>query len=129
MAHYNMAVLHELQGKPEKALESYQKALSIKPDLPIAKRNLAFMQAAKGNYETAIDMFKEMMLQNPDSVTPYYYVAAIYSRQDKIDQSIHWLKKAVAKGYDDWENLQQDRNFNKIRNTSYYKKLMEDNSI
>jgi tetratricopeptide (TPR) repeat protein len=128
-AHYNMAVLLELQGKPEKALESYQKALSIKPGLPIAKRNLAFIQAASGNYETAIEIFKEIMIQNPDLEAPYYYIAAIYSRQDKIDQSIHWLKKAVAKGYDDWENLQQDRNFNKIRNTSYYKKLMEDNVI
>ncbi len=60
---------------------------------------------------------------------PYYYIASIYSRQEKIDQSIHWLKKAVAKGYKDWDNLQQDRNFSKIRDTSYYKKLMEDNSI
>jgi len=74
-------------------------------------------------------LFKEIVIQNPDLVDPYYYIAAIYSRQDKIAQSIHWLKIAVAKGYEDWDNLQQDRNFNKIRHTSYYKKLIENNSI
>jgi tetratricopeptide (TPR) repeat protein len=129
IAHYNMGVVFARQNKPEKALQSYQNALSIQPGYLTALSNSAFIQAARGKYDNAIELFKEIVIQNPDVVEPYYYIAAIYSRQDKIDQSIHWLKKAVVKGYDDWENLRQDRHFNKIRSTSYYKKLMEDNSI
>jgi Tfp pilus assembly protein PilF len=129
IAHYLMGVLFARQDKPEKALQSYQKALSIQPGAQKALRNLAIIYAARGKYDDAIELFKEILIQNPDLVEPYYYIAAIYSRQDKIAQSIHWLKIAVAKGYENWDNLQQDRNFNKIRDTSYYKKLMEDNSI
>jgi tetratricopeptide (TPR) repeat protein len=129
VAHFNMGVVFARQDKPEKALQSYQKALSIQPGYLSALSNSAFIHAARGKYDNAIELFKEIIIQKPDMVEPYYYIAAIYSRQDKIDQSIHWLKKAVAKGYQDWDNLQQDRNFNEIRDTSYYIKLMEDNSI
>jgi tetratricopeptide (TPR) repeat protein len=128
-AHFNMGVVFARQNKPEKALQSYQNALSIQPGYLTALSNSAFIQAARGKYDNAIELFKEIIIQKPDMVEPYYYIAAIYSRQDKIVQSIFWLKKAVAKGYEDWDNLRQDRNFNKIRDTSYYKKLMEDNSI
>jgi len=41
----------------------------------------------------------------------------------------HWLKKAVAKGYKNWDNLRKDNNFNNIRNTSYNKKLILNDSI
>ena len=129
LAHYNLGALFARQDKPEKALQSYQKALSIQPGMLKALENSAFIQAARGKYDKAILLFKEVINQKPDMVEPYYYIAAIYSRQDKIEQSVQWLKKAVAKGYEDWDNLQQDKNFSKIRNTSYYKKLIEDNSI
>jgi len=129
LAHFNMGVLFTRQDKPEKALQSYQKALSIQPDFLGALIGSAFIQAARGKYDNAIELFKEIIIQKPEMVESYYHIAGIYSRQDKIDQSIHWLKKAVAKGYEDWNNLQQDRNFSEIRHTSYYKKLMEDNSI
>jgi tetratricopeptide (TPR) repeat protein len=128
LAYFNMGVLFTRQDKPQKALRSYQKALSIQPDLLGALRGSAFIQAAGGKYDNAIELFKKIIIQKPDMVEPYYHIAGIYCRQDKIDQSIRWLKKAVAKGYQDWDSLQQDRNFSKIRDTSYYKKLMEDNS-
>jgi len=40
-----------------------------------------------------------------------------------------WLKKAVAKGYKNWDNLRKDNNFNNIRNVSYNEKLIENDSI
>jgi tetratricopeptide (TPR) repeat protein len=129
LAYYTMGRLYSKQDKPEKALRSYQKALSIQPRAQVALRNSAFIYAARGQYDEAIKLFKEIVSQSPDLVEPYYYIAAIYSRQAKIAQSIHWLKVAVAKGYEDWDNLKQDINFNKIRDTSYYKKLIKDNAI
>ena len=121
--------LYKQHGDLSAAAKQYQNALSLQPDLLPALKNLAIIQAARGKYDNAIELFEDIIVRKSESVEPYYYIAAIYSRQGKINQSIHWLKKAVAKGYNNWDNLRKDNNFNNLKNTLYYKKLMENESI
>lgn len=93
----------------------FQKALSLQPGLLPALNYPAIIEAAKGKYDSAIEMFKKVIDEKPDLVEQYYYIAAIQSRQNHIDQSIEWLKRAMAMGYKNWDNLRQDANFKNIR--------------
>ena len=118
-----LADLYEKYGALNAAANQCQRALSSRPGFLPALERLAILYARLGKYENAIGVFNDMLAINPDLTEPYYAIAAIHARQKKIDRSTHWLKKAVAKGFDDWDHLKQDPNFDNIRNTPYFQNL------
>jgi hypothetical protein len=50
----------------------------------------------------------------------------MYSRLKQVDESIEWLKKAIDKGYANWENIKKDGDLDNIRDTYAYKELIRD---
>jgi tetratricopeptide (TPR) repeat protein len=121
--------LYKEQGELDDALKHYQKAFLLRPDsVPVIKK-IAIVHAMKGEYDKAIELLNKMISLQPDDAEPYYYMAGIYSRQNNIDDSIAWLKKAIAKGYNNWDRLKIDRNFDNIRETSFFKALVTSKSI
>lgn len=62
----------------------------------------------------------------PDNAKPDYYISCVYSMQDNQEESIYWLNKAVEKGYNDWDLIQNDPNLKNIRSFLYYKKLLKE---
>ena len=66
------------------------------------------------------------MQGNAEIEQAYYTVACVFARQHKTEKSVEWLKKAIRKGYDNWEALKNDRNLENIRNTPYYKSLINE---
>ena len=121
--------LYKEQGDLDGALEHYQKAYLLRPDLLPAIKKTATVHAMKGQYDKAIELLNKMITLQPDDSEPYYYMAGIYSRQNKINDSIAWLKRAIAKGYNNLERLKIDRNFDNIRETSFFKALVDSKSI
>jgi tetratricopeptide (TPR) repeat protein len=121
--------LYKEQSELNDALQHYQKALLLRPDsLPTIKK-IAITHAMKGQYDKAIELLNKMITLQPHDTEPYYYMAGIYSRQNNINDSIAWLKKAIAKGYNNWDRLKIDRNFDNIRETSFFKALVTSKSI
>jgi tetratricopeptide (TPR) repeat protein len=120
---------HKEQGELDNALAHYQKALLLRPDSLPAIKKVAIVHAMKGQYDKAIELLNKMITLQPEDTEPYYYMAGIYSRQSNINDSIAWLKKAIAKGYNNWDRLKTDRNFDNIRETSFFKALVESKSI
>jgi tetratricopeptide (TPR) repeat protein len=121
--------LYKEQGEFDDALKHYQKALLLRPDsLPIIKK-LAIVHAMRGRYDEAIELLNKMITLQPDDTEPYYYMAGIFSKQNNINASIAWLKIAIAKGYNNWDRLKIDSNFDNIRETSFFKALVASKSI
>jgi len=54
----------------------------------------------------------------------YYNVGCIFARQDKDKDAIFWLKKAIEKGYKNWDLIRSDKDLANIRGSSYYKEIM-----
>jgi hypothetical protein len=42
-----------------------------------------------------------------------------------VDKSIKWLKKAIDKGYANWENIKKDGDLDNIRDDKAYKELIK----
>jgi len=48
----------------------------------------------------------------------------MYSIQNRIEKSLDFLKRAIEKGYDNWEHIRNDRDLENVRGTSGYKELV-----
>ena len=68
----------------------------------------------------------DVLNYHPDDAETHYNIACMYSRLKKVDASIEWLKKAIDKGYTNWESIKKDGDLDNIRNATDYKELVKD---
>jgi len=123
-AHYNLGLAHQKKGRQSEAVKHYERALAIQPQFIAALNNLAVLYAIQGKHEKAISLFKKTATLEPDNPGTYYNIARVYAIQNKIEESVEWLALAVEKGYTDWKSIQTDENFENIRGSAKYKKLI-----
>jgi hypothetical protein len=87
-------------------------------------KKTAILHAMKGEYVEAVALLKKMIQLQPDDTEPYIYIAGIYARKHNLGESLAWLKKAMAKGYRNWDELKTDHNFDSIRTAPSFKALV-----
>jgi tetratricopeptide (TPR) repeat protein len=120
-----MGNLYERKGDLDSAISQYKMALSHQPDFSPVLNNLAIAYAIKGEYDKALSAFKKRIALQPDDADAHYAIARILARQNKVEESIDWLKKATQKGYKDWDSIKNDKNFENIRNTALYQEFIK----
>ena len=116
--------VYEDLGQWDQAIRHYQAALKIDPRQVETIRRLGLVHAFRGDYERARQVFKKELAIQPNVWWPYYFIAGTYARQNRKAESVRWLKTAVEKGFDNLSSLSGDQNFDNIRDTSYYLKLV-----
>jgi hypothetical protein len=55
----------------------------------------------------------------------YYHQACLYSVQRDTRTGLHWLERAFAKGFRDWEHLGNDADLRTLRKTAEGRRLLE----
>jgi tetratricopeptide (TPR) repeat protein len=123
--HFEMGNLYLSRGDLSQAINQFENALTIQPDYSQALNNLAMAYAADKQYDKALDAFKKMTALQPVNASHYYNVAVLYALQTKVRESIEWLKKAIDKGYTNWELIKTDKDLENIRNSAEYKELVK----
>ena len=123
--HNNLGNALFKNGKVDEALNHYKQAVGFKPAFVPALLNLAKVYAAKDEYETARSYFKKAVALEPEHPEAYYFIAATYAKQNHAFDSAKWLEKAVQQGFNNWAFFQNDGNFDHVRQSSDYEKLME----
>ena len=87
--------LYEGAGMPDKAIEAYKRALSLEKD-PAQRKNLT-RQVAIVNAKVAFDsgklreaarQFKAALAKDQDNYIAHFYLALIYSRDEKLEEAI-----------------------------------------
>jgi tetratricopeptide (TPR) repeat protein len=119
-----MGNLYLAKGDLNKAKSQYQKALTLQPRFPQALKNLALVYVENKEYANALSEFHKMIDIWPDNAEIHYNIACMYSRLNRVDESIEWLKKAIDKGYANWKNIKTDSDLENIRNSSAYQELI-----
>jgi tetratricopeptide (TPR) repeat protein len=122
--HFKLANLYERKGDLDSAIRHYKMALFHQPGFSSALNNLAIAYAIKGEYDKALTAFKKLITLQPDSANVHYSIACILARQNKVEESIEWLKTAIQNGYDNWNSIKNDKNLENIRSTSSYQNLI-----
>jgi len=123
--YFEMGNIYLGQGEISKAIGQFKNALKIQPQFAPAQYNLAFAYAAGKQYDKALEALKNMVVLQPDNSSTYYNIAALYALQNNVSESIKWLKKAIDRGYQNWELIKTDKDLNNIRNSAGYRELIK----
>ena len=118
-----MGIVLQDQGKLEEAIETYHKALSIKPDYAEAYNNIGITLQEQGKIEEAIETYNKALLIKPDYSETYRnlsfikkykkdddqinQVQELYKRENLNDDARCNLSFALAKMYEDIGDLNQ----------------------
>ncbi len=95
LAHYNLGVILESQGKFEKAALHYSKALQIKPHNPDFHYNLGVVLTRQGRLQQAISSFLDAVRLKPDYVEAHNNLGAVFHRQGKLREAIRHYSEAL----------------------------------
>jgi tetratricopeptide (TPR) repeat protein len=123
--HYKLANLYLGQRELNRAIIEFEKALALQPGFLAAQNNLAMALAADGQYDRALNAFEKLTALDPDNAGNYYNVAVLHALQNQVPQSIAWLKKALERGYRNWELIKTDPDLTNIRDSQDYKQLVQ----
>ena len=124
-SHFQLGNLYYRKGDQRQAIQQYKKALQLNPKFVPAINNLALVTAANKEYYKALTIFLDVLNYYPDDAETHYNIACMYSRLKRVDESIDWLKKAIDKGYTNWESIKRDRDLNNIRDSLAYRDLIK----
>jgi tetratricopeptide (TPR) repeat protein len=118
--HYRLGNLYKRNGESDLAIDQYQKGPPFQSGFVDALDNLAMVYTLKMEYDKAISLFIKIIGLRSDPASNYYNIACIYARQNQIEESINWLKKAISKGYSKWDLIETDIDLENIKGSSYY---------
>ncbi len=117
--------IYQSGGDLGKAAENYERVVSIEPLNIHALNRLSRIYSDWGEYEKALDAMEKVIKVQPDIADTYYNIACIYAKQNKVDESISWLKQAIEKGFNNWDLLKKDPDIASIRNTTFINELIK----
>ena len=107
-AYFHIGNIHRMQGRFDKAIESYNKCVLLKPDYTNAYFNMALILKNQGEFDKSIEIFMECISYNPNYVEAYNNIGNILKDQGKIVESIQSFTKAISinPNYADaWSNM------------------------
>lgn len=94
--HYNLALVYEELGRTEDALKSYQKAITLEPDLVAAHINLGSLFLAQKKLDEAIVRFQRAVEINPLEVSAHYNLAVAFQMRNDPKAMQRELQLVVA---------------------------------
>lgn len=111
-------------GSPDLAIADYRKLLELEPRNVSALYGMGLAYKSKRQDAQAIEVFNDLLRIDPRYAAASYQSAGLFARAGKIDSACVWLEEAVANGYRDWDALKNNADFDAIRKTDCYRKVL-----
>jgi len=109
----------------QKSMEVYPRYLSQHPDDARALVFYAADLAQLGKIEEAREAGKKAFELSPNDALMLYNLACVFSRLREKESGVDYLKKAINAGYQNYEWIKRDADFENIRNEQGYIELMK----
>jgi len=124
-AGYQAAVLAQRKRDLDKAETLYRKVLALAPGHVQSLNNLGVLYMGQKKRDRAISMFSRAIVLRKDYVDPYYNMACLHAQNNEIDESLWYLKAAVAinAGVKKW--AESDADMRNVTKSPAFKKIME----
>jgi tetratricopeptide (TPR) repeat protein len=109
----------------EKAIKDYNDAIRLKPDYLTAYNNRGNAYSELGQQQLAIEDYRTAIRLKPDDFFPYYNMACCLAVQKNDKEACDFLTQAIEKGFNNWNQLKKDKDFNNIRNSACFINLLK----
>jgi len=99
LAHYNLGIALEKEGRTSEAMANYYKALKIKPNYSDARNNLGLILAKKGETSEAIQHFSEILRLNPGYVKAHINLGKLMIEEGMTANAINHFSEVLRIDY------------------------------
>ncbi len=95
LAHMNLGLALDDQGKLPEAIGHFEQALQIKPDYIDAHMNLGAVLADQGKLPGAIEHYERVLQIKPDYIAAHYSFGTVLANQGKLPEAIEHFERAL----------------------------------
>jgi tetratricopeptide (TPR) repeat protein len=96
MAYYNRGVAYERMGQYDKAIEDYNRAITLNPNYVEAYCNRGGTYEKMDQYDKAIEDYNRAITLNPNYIETYYNRGVTYEKMDQYDKAIEDYNRAIT---------------------------------
>jgi tetratricopeptide (TPR) repeat protein len=122
---YREALAAQRRGDHRQAEFLYQQVLMLDPSHVRAVNNLGVLYMDQKKKREAIALFNRAIGLKKDYVDPYYNLACVYARVDEIEESLKYLKMAMAINKDVKNWAERDADMKAVVTSDEFKKILE----
>jgi tetratricopeptide (TPR) repeat protein len=120
------ALAAQRRGALVRAEALYRQVLQIDPERVEALNNLGVLYLQQKRRERAISLFSKAIVLKKDYVDPYYNLACMYAQAKEIDESLWYLKAALAIDADVEQWAKKDADLKNLVTSDAFKKIREE---
>lgn len=142
-AYNNLGTVYYAQSNYEEAIKAYEEALKLNPKIASAYHNLGNIYLAQNKTDQAIEYYKKAFKIKPDYLTASqtnlarlertkgkgeaeYSYACVLASLGKVEEALHFLEKAIDKGFSDWDRIKNEPDFQGIKDNPRFQKLISE---
>ena len=118
---YDLGVNYKARNQTDRARQYFERALAQAGDDLTFK---AYCYQQLGKSDMARGLFLDAIERRPDRQEPYYNYACFLAMTGQASAALEYLEKALAKGFDSWSHLEQDKDLDTIKALPEYKSLI-----
>lgn len=143
LGYLNLGGVYAMKQLYARARDYYEKALSLNPQLTAAYYSLGAVCFQLGDEQAALEYLSRGLEQDPhflekhpDSLAGlpmkgnalaelYFSFARLYAGRQDLDRTVEYLKKARQAGFRDWERIERESEFEKIRDNPAIREFLK----
>lgn len=123
---YNIKGITQCYAKDyENGMKNIDKALEIKPDFPYGRFNKALANELYGHYDEAIAWYNKTIEVDKNDPWTYYGIASIYGRRGDVENTVKYLKQAIALDAGVKAEAAKEVDFNPVKDSAEFKDLIK----
>lgn len=143
LGYLNLGGVYAMKQLYPRAREYYEKTISLAPGLVAAYYSLGAVcfqlgddQAALNYLSKGLELEPDFLEKHPESLAGlpmkgaslselYFSFARLYAGRQDLERTVEYLKKARQAGFKDWKRVEQEPEFEKIKNHPALKEFLK----
>lgn len=143
LGYLNLGGVYAMKQLYARARDYYEKALSLNPELTAAYYSLGAVCFQLGDEQAALKYLTRGLEQDPHFLEKhpeslaglpmkgnslaelYFSFARLYASRQDVERTVEYLKKAKQAGFKDWNRIEKESEFEKIRDNPVIREFLK----
>ena len=91
--------------------------------MPYNNRGFTFL--LMGKHDAAEENLMRSLELNPNNIYALNSMSELNAARNNAEEACNWLRKAIEKGYNNWNYLKMSRTYDNVRNAPCFQRIIE----